>query len=104
MFLLTAKYLGRHVLAEFWRCQRVDDPKRVERALVIAAQAAGATVLQTNLHHFGERESLCWPSPTLAFIHGPRSNTQQLISFCAARQQAIPQQSSPLQRDSACLL
>ncbi|HBO3683810.1 TPA: adenosylmethionine decarboxylase [Pseudomonas aeruginosa] len=54
MSLLTAKYLGRHVLAEFWRCQRVDDPKRVERALVIAAQAAGATVLQTNLHHFGE--------------------------------------------------
>lgn len=41
MSLLTAKYLGRHVLAEFWRCQGGDDPKRVEQALVIAAQAAG---------------------------------------------------------------
>jgi len=50
----TPSYLGRHVLAEFWGCQRVDNPAEVERALVVAAEAAGATVLQANLHHFGE--------------------------------------------------
>lgn len=47
-------YLGRHILAEFWGCQHVDDPAEVEGALVEAAKAAGATVLQANLHHFGE--------------------------------------------------
>ncbi|RVG78001.1 adenosylmethionine decarboxylase [Sinorhizobium meliloti] len=54
MSFTAAKFLGRHVLAEFWGCQGVDNPERVERALVMAAEAAGATVLQTNLHHFGE--------------------------------------------------
>ncbi len=47
-------YLGRHVLAEFWGCHRVDDPEHVKQALIGAAEAAGATVLQVNLHHFGE--------------------------------------------------
>lgn len=47
-------YFGRHLLAEFWGCQHVDDPSQVEEALVAAAVAAGATVLQANLHHFGE--------------------------------------------------
>lgn len=46
--------LGRHVLAEFWGCSRIDDPGEVETALIDAARAAGATVLNANLHHFGE--------------------------------------------------
>ncbi|MGV1832992.1 adenosylmethionine decarboxylase [Agrobacterium vitis] len=54
MSFATAKYLGRHVLADFWGCHGVDNPESVQRALVIAAEAAGATVLHTNLHHFGE--------------------------------------------------
>lgn len=48
------KFLGRHVLAEFWGCKRIDDPGHVERAMVRAAEDAGATVLNVNLHHFGE--------------------------------------------------
>src|ERR1700742_4309658 len=46
--------LGRHVLAEFWGCHHIDDPEQVEAALVTAARAAGATILQANIHHFGE--------------------------------------------------
>jgi S-adenosylmethionine decarboxylase len=49
-----SEFLGRHVLAEFWGCQHVDDPHQVEAALVAAAHAAGATILQANIHHFGE--------------------------------------------------
>ena len=48
------EFLGRHVLAEFWGCRHVDDPQQVEPALVAAALAAGATILQANIHHFGE--------------------------------------------------
>lgn len=48
------EYLGRHVLAEFWGCSNVDNPEGVEQALIAAAEAAGATVLNSNLHHFGE--------------------------------------------------
>jgi S-adenosylmethionine decarboxylase len=47
-------YLGRHVLAEFWGCVEVDRPEHVEQALIVAAKVAGATVLQVNIHHFGE--------------------------------------------------
>jgi S-adenosylmethionine decarboxylase len=47
-------FMGRHVLAEFWGCQHVDDPKQVEVALVEAALAAGATILRSDIHHFGE--------------------------------------------------
>lgn len=46
--------LGRHVLAEFWGCIGVDDPKKVEDAMVAAAISAGATVIGVNMHNFGE--------------------------------------------------
>jgi S-adenosylmethionine decarboxylase len=48
------EYLGRHVLAEFWGCRHIDDPTQVEAALIEAAEAAGATVLNAKLHHFGQ--------------------------------------------------
>lgn len=51
---VSTSCLGRHILAEFWGCRHVDDPVRVQGALVAAADAAGATVLHVNLHHFGE--------------------------------------------------
>ncbi len=52
--LEAPEFLGRHVLAEFWGCSNVDNPATVEDALVTAAKLAGATVLDANLHHFGE--------------------------------------------------
>ncbi|MEN2991550.1 adenosylmethionine decarboxylase [Tistrella sp. BH-R2-4] len=47
------RFLGRHVLAEFWGCRHVDDPVYVERALARAARDAGATALGSSVHHFG---------------------------------------------------
>jgi S-adenosylmethionine decarboxylase len=47
-------YDGRHVLADFHGCAApLDDIGLVERALRDAARAAGATILDLNLHHFG---------------------------------------------------
>jgi len=54
----SLEFLGRHVLAEFWGCQHVDDPQQVEAALVAAAHAAGATILQANIHHAGDAHAL----------------------------------------------
>jgi S-adenosylmethionine decarboxylase len=54
MNLQPSECLGRHVLAEFWGCQHVDDPQQVKAALIAAARATGATILQANIHHFGE--------------------------------------------------
>lgn len=46
--------LGRHILAEFWGCVNIENPEKVENAIVSASRMAGATVLGVNVHHFGE--------------------------------------------------
>lgn len=52
-------YDGRHVLADFHGCAaRLDDADLVERALSDAVRAAGATILDLNLHHFGEGQGV----------------------------------------------
>ena len=52
-------YDGRHVLADFHGCAaRLDDAGLVERALRDAVAAAGATILDLNLHHFGEGQGV----------------------------------------------
>ncbi|WP_299322499.1 adenosylmethionine decarboxylase [Parasphingopyxis sp.] len=52
-------YDGRHVLADFHGCTaRLDDIGLVERALRAASDAAGATILDLNLHHFGDGQGV----------------------------------------------
>lgn len=52
-------YDGRHVLADFHGCSaRLDDVGLVEQALRDAVAAAGATILDLNLHHFGEGQGV----------------------------------------------
>ncbi|NNC73058.1 MAG: adenosylmethionine decarboxylase [Sphingomonadaceae bacterium] len=47
-------YDGRHVLADLHGCSAaLDDIELIEGALRGAADAAGATVLDVRLHHFG---------------------------------------------------
>lgn len=46
-------YQGRHLIADLTGCARLDDAGFVEAALVAAAEAAGATVLEARLHSFG---------------------------------------------------
>ncbi len=52
-------YDGHHVLADLHGCEaRLDDPALVETAMRKAADAAGATVLDINLHAFGEGQGI----------------------------------------------
>lgn len=52
-------YDGWHVLVDFHGCSaRLDDVALVERALRDATRAAGATILDLNLHHFGEGQGV----------------------------------------------
>lgn len=46
------KFAGMHLLLELWDAQNLDDPAKIEPALVAAAEAAGATILHCHLHHF----------------------------------------------------
>ncbi|GGZ11508.1 adenosylmethionine decarboxylase [Novosphingobium colocasiae] len=43
-----------HLIADLEGCSGLDDLPLIERALREAAAAAGVTVLETRLHHFGE--------------------------------------------------
>ena len=46
--------LGRHILAEFYECApgMLNDPEAIERAMNEAAEASGATVVQSVFHMF----------------------------------------------------
>ena len=45
---------GKHLLLDFWGCDRLTDIQLVEKAMEDAAKACGATILETKLHSFGE--------------------------------------------------
>lgn len=46
--------LGRHILVEFTGCNAeiLNDVAMIEKSMIEAAQKAGATVINTNFHHF----------------------------------------------------
>ncbi len=48
------KALGRHILVEFLNCKAdvLNDVVQIEKAMVEAAQIAGATVINSTFHHF----------------------------------------------------
>lgn len=52
--------LGRHVLADLYGCdaQLLANPAQIEHLLLGVALAAGATVLQSHFHHFGEDQGV----------------------------------------------
>ena len=45
-------FAGQHLIIDLWGAERLDDLAHVERALVDAVDAAGATLLHIHLHHF----------------------------------------------------
>ena len=51
--MITPPYDGQHLIADLHGCIGIDDVARIERALRAAASAAGATVIDLRLHHFG---------------------------------------------------
>ncbi|MEM7208167.1 MAG: adenosylmethionine decarboxylase [Pseudomonadota bacterium] len=46
--------IGRHVIADFWGAKGISNPDFLGQRMVAAAKEAGATVLGTHMHHFGE--------------------------------------------------
>ncbi|MGF1639710.1 MAG: adenosylmethionine decarboxylase [Rhodospirillales bacterium] len=48
------RYAGGHLLLDLWGARNLTDPDRIGAALREAARAAGATILHTHLHQFGE--------------------------------------------------
>ncbi|MEH6522465.1 adenosylmethionine decarboxylase [Sulfitobacter sp.] len=47
--------LGKHIVADFQGARALHDPIAARDALVLAAHAAGAVVLDVKLHDFGDR-------------------------------------------------
>jgi S-adenosylmethionine decarboxylase len=47
-------YAGSHLIIDLWEAEGLDDRDRIERALIDAVHAAGATLLHIHLHTFSE--------------------------------------------------
>lgn len=45
-------FAGTHLIVDLWEASGLDDLDRVDRALRDATEAAGATLLNIDLHHF----------------------------------------------------
>jgi S-adenosylmethionine decarboxylase len=48
------RYAGGHLLLDLWGARNLTDPEAIEAVLREAARAAGATILHTHLHQFGD--------------------------------------------------
>lgn len=46
--------LGRHILVEYYDCNpdKINDVSHIESSMISAAQKAGATIINSNFHHF----------------------------------------------------
>jgi S-adenosylmethionine decarboxylase len=51
--MIAQPYDGRHLIADLRGCAGLDDVTRIERALRAGVAAAGATLIELRLHHFG---------------------------------------------------
>jgi len=47
-------YAGSHLIIDLWDAEGLDDRDRIEKALIDAVNAAGATLLHIHLHTFTE--------------------------------------------------
>lgn len=48
------EYAGRHILADFWGVERMGDLQFIQETLEEGARRAGATILHSYYHPFGE--------------------------------------------------
>ena len=53
-----ARYAGDHLLIEFWGAEHLKEPEYICRALEDGARAAGATILHSHFHHFGDGQGV----------------------------------------------
>ena len=45
-------FAGLHLLVEIWNAEKLTDPDYIDKTLRAAAEASGATVLHSHMHHF----------------------------------------------------
>ncbi|NSX56189.1 adenosylmethionine decarboxylase [Parasulfitobacter algicola] len=50
--------LGKHLIVEFQGAISLEDPNPVAQAIKVAAEKAGATVLDVKMHNFGEGQGV----------------------------------------------
>jgi len=50
--------IGTHFILDFWGARNLENAEILEQSLRQAAEVAGATCLQVNLHHFGEGQGI----------------------------------------------
>lgn len=50
----TTPQLGSHLIIEVWNAKNLEDEDYIRNVLIEMTEAAGATLLKTFLHHFGE--------------------------------------------------
>lgn len=50
--------LGTHLIVEFSGASRLISPEPIEKAMIAAAETAGATVIGAHLHSFGEGQGV----------------------------------------------
>ena len=50
------KYAGIHLIAEFWGGKIIEDPKEIDKILILAAKKADNTPLEVTIHKFHLRE------------------------------------------------
>ena len=51
-------HIAYHYLIDMWNCLYLEDENQVKDLLKRAAEEAGASVLQINIHHFGEGQGV----------------------------------------------
>ena len=51
-------FAGHHYLIDMWNCLYLEDENKVKDLLKRAAEEAGASVLQINIHYFGEGQGV----------------------------------------------
>jgi S-adenosylmethionine decarboxylase len=102
--------LGTHLVADLYGCRHLDDPVAIEAALRAAVTAAGATLIDIRLHHFGGHQGVTgvallaeshmsihtWPEHDLAaidvFLCGPGQQVDialQTISQALAAKRTV---------------
>lgn len=55
---LEGNAIGQHLLIDLYDAKELTETQNIERTLIEAAEACGATVLGVNLHKFGEGQGV----------------------------------------------
>ncbi|MEO1730926.1 MAG: adenosylmethionine decarboxylase [Pseudomonadota bacterium] len=100
----TLTQVGTHALIDVRGAKRLDEPAHLEAILKGAAKAAGATILQSHFHHFGEAMGVTgvlmlaeshvsihtWPETDFAAIDIFMCGSAQIDSAISHIEQAFP--------------